>query len=43
MQDLHVREILPQTIPLSESYIQIWSRRPKLNQKESKLESMDQS
>ena len=27
MQDLHVTEILPQMIPLSESYIQIWERQ----------------
>lgn len=27
MQDLHVTEILPQMIPLSESYIQIWKRQ----------------
>jgi U4/U6.U5 tri-snRNP-associated protein 2 len=27
MQDLHVTEILPQMIPLSESYIQVWRRQ----------------
>ncbi|KFM79752.1 U4/U6.U5 tri-snRNP-associated protein 2, partial [Stegodyphus mimosarum] len=28
MQDLHVTEILPPMITLSEAYIQIWERRP---------------
>lgn len=27
MQDLHVREILPQMIPLTETYIQVWRRQ----------------
>ena len=27
LQDLHVTEVLPQMIPLSESYIQIWERK----------------
>lgn len=27
LQDLHVTEILPQMIPLSESYIQVWCRK----------------
>lgn len=27
LQDLHVTELLPQMIPLSESYIQIWERQ----------------
>ncbi|XP_064478228.1 ubiquitin carboxyl-terminal hydrolase 39-like [Ornithodoros turicata] len=30
MQDLHVTEILPQMITLSEAYIQIWERRRKV-------------
>ncbi|KAL1482933.1 hypothetical protein MTO96_013346 [Rhipicephalus appendiculatus] len=29
LQDLHVTEILPQMITLSEAYIQIWERRKK--------------
>jgi len=29
LQDLHVTEILPQMIPLSESYIQIWKKNSK--------------
>lgn len=36
LEDLHVKEILPQTITLAESYIQIW----RLNTKKTRIERM---
>uniref|UniRef100_A0A914LJW5 ubiquitinyl hydrolase 1 n=1 Tax=Meloidogyne incognita TaxID=6306 RepID=A0A914LJW5_MELIC len=39
LEDLHVKEILPQTITLAESYIQIW----RLNRKKTRTERMGET
>jgi len=39
LEDLHVKEILPQTITLAESYIQIW----RLNRRKTRVERMGET